>query len=173
MQERIEREKLTGDADKLLARDGDELLLVVAAAAALDEVELEVDLVGAVEADVEVLLALLVLGLHDHVVDGEEGQAGDADQVAGLDARGHELHAVRLRPRQVRDGLDDVLDGRAGPDADPRVRRVQVLGHGLLPRGPLGRLDEVARRADVRRGRGLHLVRRHFPVRHRGGSGGS
>lgn len=131
----------TGHSDELVGRNGNELLLEQTSTAALDEVEVLVDLVSAVKGNVE--------GDGDTTIDGgplvEVGQlqAGGADEALGLASGGDKGHAgVKLGPL-ADDGLDDVDDGAAGADADVLVLGEEVVIDGLVGGLLLGRLDEV------------------------------
>lgn len=136
-----------GDADELLGEARDDLLLEEAGAAALDAVELGVDLVGAVEVDVEVLAARAGAAgeadLGEQLGDLQDGQPGVADEARRAGARGHELHARRHGRAQRRDGLHHVR--HRAPAADPHVleARREVVLDGLLARRALRGLDEV------------------------------
>lgn len=122
----------TSHADEFPRALGDELLLEEAGAAALYAVELGVDLVGAVEGDVED-------GVFGEAVEGDRGEARFDDDLARLVARGDEADGGVVG--DFLDGLDDVDDGGAGADADVGGGRVEVVLDGLLGGGALRRLD--------------------------------
>lgn len=129
----------TSDSHKLLGGRGDELLLEETGAAALDEVELLVHLVGAIKGYVERHGPAVDDGPLVEVVHAE---AGRADEALGLAAGGDKSHAAVKRRALGLDGVNDVDDGAAGANADILVRRQEVVLDGLVGRGLLGGLDE-------------------------------
>lgn len=122
----------TSDADEFSRALGDQLLLEEAGAAALYAVELGVDLVCAVEGDVE-------HGVVGEGVEGHGGQAGFDDDLARLVAGGDEADGGV--GGDLFYGFDDVDDGGAGADADVGGRGVEVVLDGLLGGGAFGGLD--------------------------------
>ena len=119
------------DDDELLGGRGDDLLAEEGGAEALDEVERGVDLVGAVDADVERARAGVEVEERDAELVGEHlgaARGGDADH-------GHPA-ADPLGER-----LDEVADGRASADADD-LAILDVLG-GPAPGGALLGLGET------------------------------
>lgn len=145
---------VVGDADEALAARGHELLLEEAGAAALDAVELGVDLVGAVEADVQ-------HGVAGQRVEGDGHQAGLLDDLARVPAGRHEPVHVALGRRvgleEVLDGFDAVDDGAAAADADEAVLAAEVVLDGAEGGLALCALDRV----ELFRGRGDGVVGGH------------
>ena len=99
----------------------DQLLLVQTGAAALDAIEVLVDLVGAVEGN-----------LHERVrwkrVEGDGGEAVVQDVLPRLVARGDEADGGGV-DAEGGDGLDDVDDRGPGADADVFGGGVEVVVH--------------------------------------------
>lgn len=102
---------LTSNNDELLRLQRDDFLLEQTGPAAFDQVEFVIDLVRAVEGNIQ----LRALGEHIEV-DGV--QSGGQDQLFGLEARGDEFGLRGVEARLL-DGLDDVDDGAAAADSDP------------------------------------------------------
>ena len=101
-------DRRTRDADEFPCALRNQLLLEQAGAAALDAVEVLVDLVGAVERHVQ----HRVLGQR---VERDGRQPGFHNHLPRLIPRRHEAD-VRVRAALF-DRLDHIDDGRAGPDA--------------------------------------------------------
>ena len=99
---------LVGDADEALGEIGDDLLARQRRAAALDHRAFTVDLVGAVEADRQ----------RGHVAGFQNADAA-ADQTRG--AGGAARDSPRDADRERAEHVDEVVDCRAGADADHRT----------------------------------------------------
>ena len=97
-------------ADELPRMRSHQFLLVQACAAALYAIQVIVDLVRAVEGDVEE-------GVGGKGVEGDGGEARADDDLAGLVAGGHETDGLRGDVEGA-DGVYDVDDCRAGADAN-------------------------------------------------------
>lgn len=131
------RRTLTSHNDEFPRTARHDLLLEKTQSTALDEVQLVIYLVGAIKCHVQ----QLVLG---DLLEGEGGQAGAVDEGLGALAGGDELDlAAAGFGGLVFDGIDDVLDGAAGADADVGEGEVEILVDGLLGGGLFGLLDEV------------------------------
>lgn len=127
----------TGHGDELLGRDGDELLLEETGASALDQVQVLVDLVGAIKGHVQGH----ALAVHDGaLVEVGEIQAGGADETLGLATGGDKGHGPVELGALGDDGIDDVDDGAARADADEAVLGEEMLVDSLEGSGLLGGL---------------------------------
>lgn len=126
------KKKRTRHTHKLPRPLRHQLLLEKTRTTPLDAVELCVDLVRAVEGDVED-------GVLGEAVEGDGGQTGLDDDLARLVARGDEADGGV--GGELLDGVDDVDDGGAGADADVGGRGVEVVFDGLLGGCALGGLD--------------------------------
>ena len=129
----------TGHADKLLRPLRNELLLEQTCSSTLDTVQVIVDLVRAVKGYVQ----------HDIVrqlIEQQRREPGGKNHLARLVARRDKddlgLWVCLLR-QVLGNGVDDVLDGAAGANADVGEAGQEVLGDGLVARGAFGGFDEV------------------------------
>lgn len=116
----------TCNADELLGLHRHDLLLEKARSSALDQVQVVVHLVGAIERDVQ-------HGAVGQRVELDGGQPRVDDELLGLVARGH-VFGGRGVDAQLLDRLDDVDDGGAAADADV----LGVLGVVVLDGDPSG-----------------------------------
>ena len=115
---------LTSNADELLRLHSDKLLLEETGTTALDAVQVIVDLVGAVECDVQ-------HGTRGDSVKLDGRQTSADNQLARLVTRGH-IAGVGGIDTESLDSLDDVDDSRTAANADPAsVFRVVISDGGL------------------------------------------
>jgi hypothetical protein len=113
-----------GDAEEHVGDGGDDLFAGQRAAAALDQLQRIVGLVGAVHVSV-------------HAVDAVQVVDGDAVTAQSLGARLGAGHGAVEKPLAARQGVDEAVGGGAGADSDDRVRlqlRVQQLQRRLRRR---------------------------------------
>lgn len=127
------RSGLTGDTDKLLCLHSDDLLLEQACTAALDAVQILVNLIRAIERYVED-------GAQRNAVVLNSGQSGTDDQLLGLVTGGDVLCGGGVNAEAL-DGLDDVHDRRTAANTDPAGILGVVLFNGDLGGGALGCFD--------------------------------
>ena len=115
------QKKLTND-NKLIGADLDHLLAEEGATAALDKVEVGIDLVGTVDGDVE-------LGMG---VEGDEGDVEALGLLLGPDGGGDADDVLELaRLEQFADPLDSEVGGAARAQSDDHAR-LDVIVDGLV-----------------------------------------
>ena len=102
--------RAVGDDDHALARGGDDLLPQESPAAALDQAQVVVELVGAVDRQVEV----------GRLVEGRQGNALALRLVAGRLGGGN-AHDLQAAPHALADGGDEMRRRRAGAEAQPHA----------------------------------------------------
>ena len=113
--------KLTND-NELVGADLDHLLAEESAAAALDKVEVGVDLVGTIDGDIE-------LGVR---VEGDEGDVEALGLLLGPDGGGDADDVLELAGlEELADALDGVVGGAAGAESDDHAG-LDVVVDGLV-----------------------------------------